>query len=424
MAGTPGPPGRNAAGRVLRGAAPLAMLETLTLLLSFLLQPYLMRQLGPAPYGIYAVGIAAGGALAMVVDYGFNQLGPKEVARADADAQPSIFWGIQTAKLLLALVGTPTLALLAWAGGLFDAYGSALVPALLGVAAAWCFPQWFVQGLQRYRILALSLSAARLTSAAATVAWVSGPRDVALAIGLQLMVGPLAGAGLLADAGVRKTMRFVRPARPQVKAWLKAGAPLFFSTAAISLYTTCTPLIVGVLASPAVVGLFSAADKARIAGQVLLQPLTAVALPQLSRSLRDDRRGGLAAAAQVLRLQVALALALAVAIVVGAEWLMRLLGGQPFVAAVPTARMLGACLVFTALTNALGVQVMLPLNMDRAFAAVLALGATCGVAAQILLVPRWQERGAGAAVLITEALIVLLMAATLRQRGVRLREAG
>jgi len=417
----------SAVASILRGAAPLAALETLTMLLSVLLVPYLARTLGTAGFGRYAFGVAAAGAMGVLVDYGFNQLGLKEVARADAAGpeRARIFWGIQRAKLLIAIAAIPVAAVAAWSLDLFAHYGSALGGALLGVVAALTFPAWYLQGQQRYRTLAASLSAARVACAAATLMWVRAPEDAVWAVVLQAGTAPLAGVFSLCDAGWRRSLAFQPAERTRTMAWLRNGGPLFVSTAAISMYTTCVPLILGILTSPATVGLFSVADKARVAGQTLLAPLTAAAFPALSRRVHDDRTRGLVAARQVMLVQVGVAVVATLAILLFAEPLMALFAGPSFGAAVPTMRILALCLVFTALTNALGIQVMLPLNMDRPFATILATAAGIGVATSWVLCPVWQDRGAAVAVLLTEVLIVVGLAGWLHHRGVSLgREAG
>lgn len=405
---------------ILRGALPLGALEGLTLLLSLVTLPYLTRVLGPEDFGRYAFGVSAAGLLAMLVDFGFPQLGPKAVARAPAlpAARAALLWEVQGAKLLLAVLCLPLLAAAAWLAGLQHSYGEVLPPVVLGAAASLLLPQWFLQGLQRFRTLAWSLALARLLAALATFAFVRTSADAALAVWLQVGAGALAGVLALRDAQYRQAARFVLPAWSACRRWLREAAPLFASNAAIAGYTTCVPLVLGLLTTPTVVGLFSAADKARIAGQTLLSPIGVAGLPRFSRLIHEDRAQGMRVLWQVARLQTVVALTATVAIVLLAEPALRLIAGADFVAAAPAARILACGLVFTAFTQILGVHLMLPLNMDRAFSAVLAASALTGLVATALLSPRWLEVGAAAAVLGTEVMIVGLMAWVLRRRGV------
>jgi len=405
--------GMTALRSILRGAAPLTALEALGLLLALLTLPYLMRVLGPADFGRYAFGVAAGAALAALVDYGFNQLGPRRVAQAAESERAAIFWSVQTAKLgLAALVLLPAGAL-AWLPGLHSVYADVMGPALLAVAGTLLFPQWYLQGLQRYRLIAGSLALARCGSALATLALVRTPQDAALAVGLQTAVGAAAGLLALADGDHRQSMRFVRPGAGEARRCLRQGLPLFLSTAAVALYTTCVPIILGLLTSPATVGLFSAGDKLRAAVQMLLAPIGVAAYPEQSRRMLADPGAALGTARQLLALQVALGVAAALAIALLAEPVIRVVIGEAFLPAVPAAQLLGLCIVFTAVSNTLGMQVMLPLGMERAFSVVLSLGAAIGLLTVWALAPRWQERGAALAVLAAELFVALAMAMVL-----------
>lgn len=66
---------------IVRGAVALTLVKGLALLLALLTIPHLMRVLGTEGFGQFAFGVAACILLSMITDHGFNQLGPKLVAR-------------------------------------------------------------------------------------------------------------------------------------------------------------------------------------------------------------------------------------------------------------------------------------------------------------------------------------------------------
>lgn len=403
---------------ILRGAAPLAVLELLSLLLALITLPYLMRVLGPTEFGRYAFGVAAGGVLGILVDWGFNQAGPRAVARAEAGTHARVFWTVQFARLQPVLVALPLLVLLAWLLGLLPAYGAVLLPALAAVLSALLFPQWFLQGLQRYRTVAMSMALARTAAAAATLALVNTADQAALAVWLQTGAGAVAGLLALADPAYRAAARFVRPRVKDCAHELRQATPLFLSTVAVSVYTICVPIIIGVLAAPAAVGYYSAGDKVRAAVQSLLAPIGVAAFPQFSRQMHGHRAEGLRAARRLLTLQVLLGLAASAAILVLAEPVIRRFVGEQFLPAVPAAQLLGLCIVAVGVSNTLGMQIMLPLEMERTFAAILGACAALGLLATALCCLWWQATGAAAAVLGTEVLVALAMAVTLRRRNI------
>ncbi len=405
---------------ILRGAVPLGLLEVLSLLMALVTLPYLMRVLGPVAFGKYAFGVAAAGVLSACVDYGFNQFGPKAVSRitTDGEQRATIFWAIQYTKLQLAAAAVPALAGLAWVLGLHDNYAAVLPPAVAGVAASLLFPQWFLQGAQRYRTLAASAAAARVLAALATMVFVTSPNDAPLAVTLQACTGVVAGLLALCDGGYRVAIRWHKPARGGSRYYLRAGGPLFLSTAAVSAYTTAVPLVIALLATPATVGLFGAADKMRAAVQSIVASVGVAAFPQFSLWMKEDRARGLKAARKVLVLQCALAILAIAAMLMLAEPAILLAVGTSFLPAVPVAQVLVFCIFCTAVSNTLGMQIMLPLNMDRAFSGILSLCAAVGLLAVWLLCSRWQAMGVALAVLGTEALVALLMALTLWHRKV------
>lgn len=405
---------------ILRGALPLASLEMLGLFLGLLTLPHLMRVLGPSGFGLFAFGAAACALLAMLVDYGFNQLGPKLVARSGQqdDEQARVFWGIQAAKVQLALFALPALLLLTLALGLGKVYGEVLPALCVGALASLMFPQWFLQGSLRLRTLALTQSIARVLAAAGQMTLVQSKDDVLLAVVLQAGIGVAAGLLALADAGYRRAIRWHPTGLSDGWYWLRQGRGLFISTLAVSSYTTAVPLLLGALASPVALGLFGAADRIRGAVQALLATVGTAAFPHFSRLMRENRARGLETARNVMLAQVGLALFACLAIATGAAPAIHQLVGDTFGPAVPVAQLLGLCIVCTAISNTLGMQVMLPLDMDRPFVLILSSCAAFGLLATIVFSSIWQQLGAALAVLCTEALVATLMALVLWRHGV------
>lgn len=409
--------------QILRGALPLAALEAVSLLLALITLPYLMRVLAPAAFGQYAFGVAACGVLTMLVDYGFNQLGPKVVAREDegnGGGRNAVFWAIQSAKLVIALLALPGLWIAASLLKVADEYGGILPAFTLTAASALLFPQWFLQGLLRLRTLAFALALARCISALATILLVRSPQQAPLAVALQVGTGALAGILALADGRYRRAIAWSRPRLADSRHWLREARGLFVSTLAIGTYSTAVPLLVGTLTNPTTLGLFSAGDKLRAAVQALLVPVGTAAFPRFARWFHEDRARGLAAARRLLVLQITLALVAATVICLSAKPAILLVVGPLFLPAVPVAQILSACIVCTAISNTLGVQIMLPLNMERQFTRILAASALFGLTVTIWWSSAWEEIGAASGVLATEIMVAGTMAWTLQRRGVKL----
>ena len=406
--------------KIVRGAVALTLVEGLGLLLALLTLPHLMRVLGTEGFGQFAFGVAACTLLSMITDHGFNQLGPKLVARAPESGpdRARLFWSVQVAKAQVSVVAVPSVWLLAWIFGLPATYGSVLMVIGLGALASLSFPQWFLQGSLRLRTLARAQSSARVLVAAAQLVFVQAPGDALLAVILQAGLGVGAGILALADGDFRKAIKWQRTSLKHGWPLLHEARRLFMSNLAVASYTTAVPLVVGSLTSPATLGLFSAGDRIRAAVQSLLAPIGTAAFPHFSRLMQQDRTRGLAAARRLLAFQVAMALLACGAIALGARPLIVGLVGSSFIDAVPVAQVLGLCIVCTAISNTLGMQVMLALDMERAFTAILIGCAAVGIGMTAIWSAGWLQLGAAFAVLTTEALVAGLMAWFLWRRGV------
>lgn len=405
---------------ILRGALALTVVEGLGLVLAIVTLPHLMRTLGPDGFGKFAFGIAACALVSMVVDHGFNQLGPKLVARLPESGldRARLFWSVQVAKAQLGLMAMAGVLVLAWTVGLDTTYGGVLTVAGLGALASLSFPQWFLQGSLRLRTLAKAQSLARILVAAAQLTFVQSPGDILLAVVLQAGLGVAAGILALSDESYRTAIKWQRTGIAQGWSLLRQANGLFLSNLAVSSYTTAVPLVVGALTSPTTLGLFSAGDKIRAAVQSLLTPLGTAAFPYFSLWMKEDRTRGLCAARRILAVQLGAALLGCGAIALGAEPVILLLVGETFIDAVPVAQLLGLCIVCTAISNTLGMQVMLALDMERTFVAILTGCAAIGIGMTALFAMRWQQMGAAFAVLSTEALVAGIMALVLWHGGV------
>lgn len=288
----------------------------------------------------------------------------------------------------------------------------------LGALASLSFPQWFLQGSLRLRTLARAQSIARVLVATAQLAFVQAPGDALLAVIPQAGLGIGAGILALADGNFRKAIKWQRTTLSHGWPLLREANRLFMSNPAVASYTTAVPLVVGSLTSPATLGLFSAGDRIRAAVQSLLAPIGTAAFPHFSGLMQQDRTRRLVAARRLLALQVAVALLACSAIALGAEPMILNLVGDSFIDAVPVAQLLGLWIVCIAISNTLGMQVMLALDMERAFTAILIGCAAVGIGTTAILSAGWLQLGAAFCVLMAEALVAGLMAWVLWRRGV------
>ena len=69
-----------------------------------------------------------------------------------------------------------------------------------------------------------------------------------------------------------------------------------------------------------------------------------------------------------------------------------------------------------AVSNVLGIQLMIPFGKDKAFALILFMAGLINVGFAILLASRWYESGIAVAVLISETFVTAIMFIYLREK--------
>lgn len=376
-----------------------------------MLIPLLARRLGPESWGEVLLAQAVGIFLTLVVEFGFDLSATREVARHQHDR-------VELRRILGSVTGLK-MALAGLAGSV-----ALLANLMLGAPISWPLllgalmwgvfqafaPLWFFQGLERVGFAVTVDLVARAASVVLVFLVVQGPSDAWLVLPLQGLGGGAAVVVLHAMAWRTIGGAVLRGPRDALR-W---GLPLFLFRAMVSLYTTVNTLILGGFAPTAAVAHFGGADRVARSAQGLLQPASLAFFPRLASLLGTSRKD----ARRLARLSfVAMALGglfLSVCLYVLAPWIVAALLGPGYEPAVRVLRILSPLPFLGGMSNALGIQWMLPLGMDRAFNAIIALGAALNLA---LVFGAGAQRGAtGIAwcIIATEAFVVAAMLTYLR----------
>lgn len=413
------------AGRAHTSHALLfAALEALSLLVGFLMQPLLMRAFGPGAYGQYALALSLGIVAATVTDFGFNLSGIVRAVELAGDAAQARrhFWAVQGVK---ALAGAATVALaaiaLTLAGG--TEQPGVIVAMVMGAAAAWCFPGWYLLSRQRLLTVACSLLLARLLCLAAVAAWVREAHQVPLALVLTLAAPALAGLFVIGAGELRAVIRPTPPgAHLWRQVWRDGLSTLWLSVQGVVSSAALQGLLF-VLAGSTVLGLYAAADRVRAGVQGLFTAFGTAVFPRLVQQQVQRRPGAHAQAGQLLRLQLFAATVVALVLALLAPQVVRFISGPGFDAAVPVLRVLALSLPGSIALAVLGLQILVPRGRTREFSIAMVVVLLLQVGLLPLLVPPLGATGAAWALLACEGGVAAVLAWRLRG-GPAPRSAG
>ena len=168
----------------------LATIKGLEYILAFITFPYLVRVLQVEQYGLIVFAQSIVQYFVLLTDYGFNLLGPREIAQHDSvQERGAVFSNIFFAKLLLLFFSTILFVCGLLALGEYGEVDVVLyLTFYLMVIGNVLFPVWFFQGIQQMRYITLVNIIANIFRVAGIFLLVKTPQDYLLAALFQAIV--------------------------------------------------------------------------------------------------------------------------------------------------------------------------------------------------------------------------------------------
>lgn len=389
-------------------------LQVVNYLLPLALVPYLARVLGAAGLGRVAFTQGFAAYLMLLVEYGFEYSGTREVARHrnEPERVNAIVAGTVGAKVLMSLGVIGASVLLQRLIPMFRSHPALLWAGLFFAVARGHSMVWYFQGVERMKLVAILDGIAKVSAAAAIFMVVRTPSDDWKVVALQ-------GAG----AAVAMVLSFVLALREvsfSIPGWgavfgaLRTGWTMFVFRGSVSLYTAGNAFILGLFVPATYVGYYSGAERIIRAGVGLMMPVTRAVYPRIS-SLVGEKYGE---ARRIMRISLFVMVAggtlLGVGAAIFAPWIVRTFLGRGYAPAADVLRVLAVLPVLVGISNVLGVQWMLPLGMDRTFNRIIIGAGLLNLLLAAILAPAFQQMGMATAVVCAEMVATLGMALALR----------
>lgn len=341
--------------------------------LPMLTMPYLARVLGPSGYGMLGVTQAVVGYGLLLTDWGFSLSATQEIAKRQQDRAhiSRVFWNTLLAKLLLALLSLLILAVTLLITPETRASATLLLISWLSVLGSAFTVNWLLQGMERMGALVIAALAGRLITVPLIFLLVHGPDDAVWAVLIQGIGVAVTALITLWVVAFDRIVDWVAPSLSEAWILLRGSYTLFVASAAINAYTATNTIILGIMRGSAEVGLFTGADKVRVAAQGLLNPVSQAAFPRVNALMNDVQEEAFALLRKMLLIQGVFALFLCICLFSGAPFLVRLILGGDYGDAVSILRWLSIQPFLIGLSNIFGIQVMLPLGKRNAFRNIL-----------------------------------------------------
>ena len=389
---------------IRRNFAVLSAAQTAGRLLAFAVTVHLTRTLMAEGFGsvAFATSVLAGAAL--LVDLGFDSLGPLEVARGRVPV-PALARNVVALRLLLAVPALAALALFAWLAPVTTATKAVVALYGLSLLANAVDLNWIFLGAERMGVAAAADLAQQALIAAGAFTLVREPEHL-LRMPVIFLAGRAAAVAILAVAAGR-TWGSIRPAldRGILRDLVPAALP-FAGAAAVAVVLTYFDLVlVGLWMGTAEAGLYGAAYRILWLPTMLVTAYLTALRPSVARRAMAGEASPFSLLSGSAPGVIVVGIVTAVVGIVCAPALVDLLYGAAYRAAVAPLRLL--LLSFALLVISRHYRLVLVASGRQATdLRIMGVAAALNVALNIWLVPRAGLMGAAFSNVASEAAIL------------------
>lgn len=273
-----------------RNAFALLTMQAINYLVPLVTLPYLTRTLGVDQYGALNLALSLVQYGMLFINFGFNLSATQYIARHRD--QPLLisraFWETMLAKLSLFLIACITFILITINITTFYEIRWIVFILFIQLLSVAIDPLWFFQGLEKLERVSLIGSLIRLLTIPLLIVFVHSPDDVGIAAFIQATL--LLTASIVNIVLVKKeqVIVLIHLHKLRIIRALHKSLPLFIGAAAISLYNTSTPIILGLVSSYDQVGVYSASFRVQTAAIGVFTVLGQVIYPRVNHLFATD----------------------------------------------------------------------------------------------------------------------------------------
>ncbi len=394
---------------VMQNMLALWGLQIFRKVLPVVTMPYLGRVLGPGGLGLIAFIQGYTVFTGLLIEYGFNLSATRELAqsRADRRRRSELLGGVLGAQGMLAVLAVAASLCVSRFVPMLGRNPTLLHFALVFAVSDSLNPYWYFQGMERMRFVAAFEMGSKTLAAIGIFTLVHAPDDAWMVLAVQAFASICATVTALTIAIRESGVHW--PTRTLVSDAVRTGWPMFLFRSADYLYALGNAFILGLFASPTMVGYYAGSEKISKAFFGLMNPIREALYPRLSHLVKDSQDQ----AARLARIGVLVmgggGLLLGALVFVLAPYLVHFLLGPQFEAAIPVLRILALLPPLMAVTHSVGFQWLLPLGKNNIINRIMFQAGLVNFTLAVVLAPRYGHTGMAWAVVMSETFLCTSM---------------
>lgn len=378
--------------------------------------PYVSRVLLPEGTGKVAFALSIVSYFTIFASFGVATYGIRAIAQVRDDKERL---SKTMHELLFINIISMTIVYVALAIAILVVPKFAMEKELFGVTSLFILftivgVEWLYKGLEKYQYITIRTIIFKIASLFLVFLFVKEKSDYIIFAFISIFA--IVGSGVLNLINSRKLINYTLYSEYEFKKHLKPMFVLFLTSMAIAIYTSLDEGLLGLLSLPEQVGYYNAAVRVKGILFTLITSLGVVLLPRLSYYVENHMETEFhEALAKSTNFIIVIAASVVIFFTLFAKETILILAGENYVASIIPLQIVVWALILSAITNILGIQILLPLKKDKQLLFSVLCAATVDVIANFLLVPKLAAVGTALSVIAAELSVLIVQIIILRQ---------
>lgn len=270
--------------RLLENAISLWFIQIANYIVPFIILIHLTSAVGIEIYGVLAFSQGIITISTIFIDFGYDLSATNKISknRHNKNYIDELIGGVLAIKFLLFLLCSLAIIVFYYANSKYASHGNIFLLSLFPLAMQSFAPLWFFQGIERMKYFAIASILSKIIFAITAISFIKSPEDYLL-VPIFNGIGQLATLILSILFIYRLGYKIKKPSSRSIFYCFKFTQNFFVSRIAVASYMNGAIIVLGIIAQPAVVAVYSMAEQLYKALQAALGPVAAASYPYMAK---------------------------------------------------------------------------------------------------------------------------------------------
>lgn len=370
---------------IIENSLWLYFLQIFNTVIPLITLPYITRVLGASQYGAFSSALNIIGYFQVIVEYGFNLTGSRQVALAKNKNEIRVIYSrIFFSKCFLLLISGIGIFLCSIILG-FSTEQKICLTILYMVIIGVAFQQtWLFQGMGVLKNISIIGIIGKSVSVILIFLFIRNDEQIYLYCFLYALTFLIMGFLSILFAGKVYKIYLCRIKINDIKKELKDGWYLFTTSAMTQIFSNIGITVLTLTSNPDIVGSYSAIQKIPQVLSMIFYPISQVIFPLLSKKYSESFKTGVKYTKKAMLLTMPIFCFLGLVIILSSSFIVNLLFGAEYLKYSAILIPLILWFIFSILNNFLGIQILVAGGYSREYSIAFKIGVIAIIVCNLL----------------------------------------